>query len=493
MHFQLYALIITGPDTLIDSTYHQADIWEAMLLRFGLDFIQGIKGNIVSPVLVTIISTLLLAITVVLVIKTLDIKNKYSKYITAIVFAVAPNISATLTFFYCSDAYILGMLFATMSVFLVKKFEKSKSIIFLAGMFLAFAMGMYQTYLSVAMVLAVASLIIDILNKKDIKQVLKNALRYIIMGIIGIILFYVFAYMTLFFKNLEVSNYSGANQIGIESLLNIPNLLPQSYQSFFNYYFTDKMIPNTIWHTNIFYIIIFTLSLGSLIYIVIKNKIYEKISNTILLLFLIVILPICFGVIEIMIPDVDIHILMACSMIFIIPIFFKILEMLPKTNITKAIKYIVVISTIIISWNYIWQDNASYLAIKLMQNQTENTALRIVDRIENLDNFNEDMPVLIVGNLKDNNYLSRENTGLETKKIFDRTWGFISNEPTVWEDNQDSWNKMFYEYVGVNLKLVGKDDCKNILETEEYKTMANFPDEDSIKIIENTVVVKISD
>ena len=237
-----------------------------MLLRFGLDFIQGIKGNIVSPVLVTLISTLLLAITVVLVIKTLDIKNKYLKYITAIVFAVAPNISATLTFFYCSDAYILGMLFATMSVFLVKKFEKSKSIIFLAGMFLAFAMGMYQTYLSVAMVLAVASLIIDILNKKDVKQVLKNALRYIIMGIIGITLFYVFAYMTLFFKNLEVSNYSGANQIGIESLLNIPNLLPQSYQSFFNYYFTDKMIPNTIWNTHIFYIIIFTLSICSLIY-----------------------------------------------------------------------------------------------------------------------------------------------------------------------------------------------------------------------------------
>ena len=35
--------------------------------------------------------------------------------------------------------------------------------------------------------------------------------------------------------------------------------------------------------------------------------------------------------------------------------------------------------------------------------------------------------------------------------------------------------------------------CQLTIETEEYKTMANFPDEDSIKIIENTVVVKISD
>ena len=99
VHFQLYALIITGPDTLINSMYHQADIWEAMLLRFGLDFMQAIKGNIVSPILATLLSSVFLAITVVLVIDIFKIKNKYLKYITSILFSVAPNISATLTFF----------------------------------------------------------------------------------------------------------------------------------------------------------------------------------------------------------------------------------------------------------------------------------------------------------------------------------------------------------------------------------------------------------
>ena len=47
IHFQLYALMITGPDTLINSMYHQADIWEAMLLRCGFDFIKIKNGNIV--------------------------------------------------------------------------------------------------------------------------------------------------------------------------------------------------------------------------------------------------------------------------------------------------------------------------------------------------------------------------------------------------------------------------------------------------------------
>ena len=121
VHFELYALIITGPDTLINSIYHQADLWEIMLQRFGLYFIQLIKGNIVSPVLVTLISSVLLGITVNLIIYILKIKNKYFKYILCVIFAVAPNISATLTFFYCSDAYILGMLLRNFICLFAKK------------------------------------------------------------------------------------------------------------------------------------------------------------------------------------------------------------------------------------------------------------------------------------------------------------------------------------------------------------------------------------
>lgn len=189
VHFQLYALMITGPDTLINSIYHQADIWEAMLLRFGLDFMQAIKGNIVSPVLATLLSSIFLGITVILVTDILKIKNKYLKYITAILFAVAPNISATLTFFYCSDAYTLGMLLATLAVYIMRKYENKKWPILISGLLIALAMGMYQTYLSVTMVLVIATLIVDVLNNREKKQIFINILRYILMGILGIVLF----------------------------------------------------------------------------------------------------------------------------------------------------------------------------------------------------------------------------------------------------------------------------------------------------------------
>lgn len=489
VHFQLYSLMITGPDTLINSMYHQADVWEVMLLRFGLYFVQAIKGNIVSPILATLISSIFLGITVILVTDILKIKNKYLKYITAIIFAVAPNVSATLTFFYCSDAYILGMLFATLSVFLVRKYENKKWIILLSGLLLALSIGIYQTYLSVTMVLCVATLIIDILNKTERKQIYKTILRYIIMGIVGLVLFYILSHLVLLVTKLPVASYSGANSIGLKTLLSIPELLPQAYESFFSYYFNDTILPNTIWHTNVLYALIFTLMLITTLYIIVKNKVYKEIKSTILLLILIIIAPICFGIIEIIVPNVDIHILMACSMIYIFPIFFKILEILPKNAI---IKYIIVFASLMIAWIYMWQDNASYLAMKSMQNQTEANALKLVTQVEQLDEFSPEMPILLYGGLENNQYLNRYNTSIEAKKLYSRTWGFISDKSTIWWGNLDSWRKIFYEYLGVNLNLVTEWENTEIINSEEFKNMGYYPEKNSIKVINNIIVVKLS-
>ena len=344
------------------------------------------------------------------------------------------------------------------------------------------------------MVLCITTLLIDVLENKDAKQLGISIVKYILMGIIGIVLFYVLSYIALWVKKLPISNYSGTNSIGLMAIIsNLRELIPESYQSFFNYYFNDKMLSNTIWHINILYIIIFVIELVSLVYIVIKNKIYKKVTRVIFILLLLAISPLCFGIIEIVAPDVDMHILMACSMIYIFPIFFKILELLPRNKISRAIKYVVVVCSLIIAWNYMWQDNASYIAIKSMQNQTVNTATRLVTHIEELDGYNPEMQVLILGGLENNSYLNRQNTLIETKKLYDRTWGFISSKPTVWWGNQDSWQKIFYEYVGVNLNLISERECSEVLETEEFKTMKHYPEKDGIKIINNVVVVKLSD
>ena len=127
-----------------------------------------------------------------------------------------------------------------------------------------------------------------------------------------------------------------------------------------------------------------------------------------------------------------------------------------------------------------------------MQNQAEATANRFVMQVELYDGYTPEMPVIITGGLETSQYFNRDNTTLESKKIFDRTWGFISSNPTMWWGNQESWKKMIYEYIGANLNIVNQSDYPEIIESEEYKQMGNYPEEESIKIIDNVLVIKIS-
>lgn len=179
-------------------------------------------------------------------------------------------------------------------------------------------------------------------------------------------------------------------------------------------------------------------------------------------------------------------------MIYIFPLFFRILEMLPKNIISNLFKYTVMICSVIIIWNYVWQDNASYIAINSMQNQTEATVLRLVTQIEQLDEYNTQMPILIIGGLENNSYFNKSNTTIEAKKIYNRTWGFISNKSTIWCGNLDCWKKVLYEYIGVNINLVSEGENSEILETEEFKNMKSYPEKDSIKVINDIVVIKLS-
>ena len=201
--------------------------------RFGLFYVQAIKGNIVSPFLATLLSAILLGISVVLIIDILKIKSKIFKIIVAIIMAVAPNFSATLMFFYCSDAYMIAMLFAVLAVFVVTKYSKNKFMPLLGGLFISLSMGMYQTYLSVTMVLFASLILIDLLNKENLKEVVKNGLKYLLTGVIGLVLYFIFMNLALSMRQLDMNSYSGANEIGLSNIIfNLPNLLPETYRDF---------------------------------------------------------------------------------------------------------------------------------------------------------------------------------------------------------------------------------------------------------------------
>ena len=290
-----------------------------------------------------------------------------------------------------------------------------------------------------------------------------------------------------------MSDYSGASSIGLHTLLEFPRLCPEAYRSFYDYFFTNGIILNYTWRTNLVYTAIFGTMLASLGFLVIKNGIYKKPFNLIAILIFIAVSPLFFGIIEIMVPDVNIHVLMACSMILVFPIFFKVLEFLPKSSISKLCKGIVVFCSVLIIWIYIFQDQASYLSLKTQQDQITAVVSRVMTQIESLDGFTADTPVFFYGNVHANSYFGHSSSNLDKRFITSKSWGFVSALPSVWPDSKDSWNNFLYEYVGTNMRIVNMGDCAEIMELDEFKDMPSYPEKDSIKLIDGVVVVKFSD
>ena len=73
--------------------------------------------------------------------------------------------------------------------------------------------------------------------------------------------------------------------------------------------------------------------------------------------------------------------------------------------------------------------------------------------------------------------------------------GFLANSCETWESYDGILSNVnFYKrYFGMELTMCSREEYENIIETEEFKNMPVFPNDNSIKIINNIVVVKLSE
>ena len=77
----------------------------------------------------------------------------------------------------------------------------------------------------------------------------------------------------------------------------------------------------------------------------------------------------------------------------------------------------------------------------------------------------------------------------------EKTNGFISYDNETWNNyNGILQNYRFFDkYLGVKIKICSKDEYDSIVKSDEFKNMPIYPNNGSIKIINNIIVIKISD
>ncbi len=475
--------------------------------RFLIRFFEMWRNSIVTPGLIIPLCIVLLTVGTVIICNIFDIKSEFSRVLVGAIIIFAPSVADMLTYYYVADSYCLAFVLMSISVYMLLRKEGIKNYI-IGIIIMIMSLSLYQTYVGYALMIitvwAVVMLVSDkitITSSKEDRKNNKETIR-IITAYVGIVV--AMCIYLVIYKILNAIGYLGylkerrMDSIVSDSMSSLPEKIVGTFRSFIEYFFTDVIIYNSWFGRRYLNILVFAAILAMLVILIIKNKVFLKWYSILLTILALIVTPIIMCVMSIVAAGASIYaetgILMIphMNMIYVLMILLADLMIVSfgTEKLFGRLTWIasrvaaVVIMLIMIVFIHVF---ATY--IDRQQVQITNLANRLVYRMESLEKYEEGQQVLVVGRPHMGNYSLPDDT-YETI-----TKGMISHYSQIFgaEDQISSgWIRAFYYFVGVRYTECPAELRKELIASDEVQNMGTYPADDSVKIINDTVVIKLS-
>ena len=434
---------ILSADILLNNVFYNGYSWEISLGRFGLYVVGLLKCFLTIPHIDILISYFIISISLVILFDLFSFRNKEDIILYFLIICLNPITSAALLFDYCSIGYTLAFLCSILSIYVYYKEENKIKKYLFSLILIVVALSMYQAYLSVIVTTFIIYNIKLLLEKKEN---FKLSLKYILTLLMGALLYFIIMKISLLVFHVNMSNYSGADKIGLQTLLSIPKKIGLSYKLFYEYYFTDKIVKNIYIKNNILNIFLLILLIIGVVFQIFKNNLSPK--KKVLTLLLVLALPIFLNSIIFTINDTKLQLLMSASYL-LIPL------LLITTMPENKMKYLSIIVIILLLRNNLIQTQATYLSLENTFNKYNTVITSAIKENINHQNYK----FALIGSTKN-----------ETE-IIKLNYGFISDDAIFWEEynlKKLGFERFCYEYFGLNLTFVSEEDYDKIRTKKLY-------------------------
>lgn len=452
------------------------------------------SSKFLSPIVLLIIVIIALSLISIMIIKMFKVNKKIYIFIVSALLSTFPILALGFGYGFMVERYIMGMLLAVLAVFITdsKKFKINPII---GSICLAITMGYYQSYIAITIGLTMMKIIVYMFDHK-LKDSLHYLLRFFIMGILGVIFYMLTVKVVCNISDIPLLDYKGINNMGSLPPINqVIELLHRTYIDFI-FFFAGRKFINPLWYGKISQIIIFTSLLFLILYVIIKEKIYKRKCNTILILIFLIFIPLGFNIVDFIAYESETSSLNIYQFVLILIFPFIILNRIEfykkDSNIINTLSWLITISGILLIWNNISVTNIYYLKVNDYYTTTVQLTNRIYDRIEQMPDFEGNIPVM-VGN-KEGIYMDRRvYKEYYTIFLYDQgLWDqFIGYAPRP-EGTDFKFHYLVQNIIGVNLISVSPEKYEEIYNSEEYKQMESWPSSNCMKYIDGILVVKLS-
>jgi hypothetical protein len=474
---------------------------------------KGLVSYYSIPWATGLVCLALLAVSCAFLCSLLNIRRKSGVLAAAALLVTFPTMASYFSYLYYMDLYMLTLLFSVLAVWLCRKFKWG----FLPGALLvALALGNYQAYLGVTAVLCLLTLIGDCLSgAKKTREILALTGRYLVMGVLGCLLYLLILQWALGYFATALSFYQGIAKMGLPPLdaALLLDSTKDAYASFLGYFYWDRFFTSPFL-IKIVYALLLGLSLAWLVLAAARSlqggtaagsvsradARQEKssrrtagLSRLLLCLLFLGGLPLAYHAIYFMAPNAFLHSLMQpqYALFWLMPLmFYELAYPAPCRRVSffqSLSRWLLLGGAAALVYFFFLTVNISYLHLHLKYEITYATELRILDRIEGLPDYRPDTPVCVIG------AFPNENMSLYPYHTQDIASGLVGINGNL-VHHYYNYNGFYKNYLGRQLNLFRDDDGQKseIADWPAVQAMPLWPKNGSVAMIEGIVIVKIN-
>ncbi|MBR6380144.1 MAG: glucosyltransferase domain-containing protein [Lachnospiraceae bacterium] len=470
-----------------------------------------ISGCYSLPWLGGLLFLALLSAAAVVFLRAFSFENRFAEALAGILFLVFPSQTATLTYLFTAPYYAFAVLLAAAAFYLTVRFRWGFAF---GAVLLCFSMGIYQAYFClIAALLLVLVLIFFLKEKTDPKEGLFLIGKGLCMLIAGMGLYLVINRVMLAWKGTELSEYQGIANMGKASGASIISATGLAYRRFFTVFAADDghLFPYALLRACVWICMIVSLFLiARSVLRLVREKAEGLPIRLAMVLLCLILLPFGINLIFLMGSEnpETVHMLMrsASFLMLALPLFLWEVsrreesenpasgaarsaghipaetagpEGTPLIRCGRILTHAALILSIFL---YIKFANTVYLSYEIRYEQMYAFFQTLETRIQSVPGYDATLPLIFVGTY----------TGDES------LWEFADQDDTTGHyrisyvvNYGDMRANIFRIFFGYRYPETLPDET--LLAGEAFRSMPVYPNDGSIRIINDTIVVKFSD
>lgn len=478
----MVACEVTHSDGPIEGLYyyHNAD-WASACGRFLTRYANALTGNVITPILAAVEGILFLCLAVYFIARMWGLQKPIWIVLACFLLLGNPATIAQYPFEYLFAIYCMACLFAVLYSYCIFCGSSWLSVI-PSALFLTCALGLYQSYISVAASCAVGCLILSLVDGRPFLYIRRLFVRFLTAGAGGSLLYLILMKLDLAIRHIDAADRTASVSV-FDILISLPNQILNAYKTFFSSYF-DSTLKRQWLYLLLFFLFFAVIIIWS--FRLLQKRSYIRFFCCVLLLIL---FPVAVNLITLIITFQDTSVLMRYSAVLIFPLAFAIIQRTKAVGWFSWVKLGCAILSAVIFWTYVISANATAKVYDLCYRHCYFETSKMLSDIYDLPDYQDGDRIIFAG------FCNYDDLRNELPVLFRYSIGVPTNPVSPQDMNgiMNSRKGYLLNYFGIDAGNVSYDEYTALVTSEEFESMPLWPSEGSVAKINGIVVVKISE